>query len=577
MAELEQWQQDAIDSALAVRDGKAGAGTAPALEPWQAQALKESEIARLPQDIWAPQAPLQWGAGQQIWHGLTQGLDVPLSAARSAAQRYDTLPLSQRYAEEREKLEAARRAYVKANLLESGLLEIGGSTASALPAMALGGAAAEPLMARIGAMLPDLGIAGRAAGSIVKGAGAGATAGLAQSGLGEGSVPEQMAAGAMTGGVIGPLSGLLGSSFKSNITPRTAELARGLLDMGVPIRTADVPGAPLTARVAGRFLGPSGDEKRTAVTRAVARTFGQDSDVVDYRTVQNAQHDLGATYDALAPHLNIPGHDAGLHNDIASLRNQASKLETKVYEQVDKTLSDIEGHLAAGDISGEAFKTMKGPKGSLGVMLRSSDGTVRHFGQEIADSLHEAMARHSPPDAMALLADTNRKYKNLMIADRIASEADGLIDPSKLSKPVREKYGTTASIRAGDLGTLAQAADIGMLKGPQRVAKHERSTLQELKGPAIAGVGAVAGEKLLEHLPSLLAHVQGGTESAMGAGALLASAGLAHGAHLATEGGTRAALARASGLPPSLASRMLQVNPLIPAVNAYRNLQEVQP
>src|ERR1700678_36517 len=573
---LEPWQDEAINAATAVQNG--AKPEEASLDPWQRDAIDSSRRLVMPEQYSErSHLPLKWGIGDQLMQGLTQGLYAPAVAAKGARDRIDITPITDRYKEERAKIQREQDVYTRTNPLESAAVELGGSAATAIPALALGGAAAEPLIARAGAALPKVQsllsntAVGRTAGSVVHGMTDGAAAGALQWGLGVGSVGEQTAEGAVTGGLINPISRMFSGAFEHAVSPRTAEIAKNAMDLGIPIRAADIPGAPATARAVGKFFPSDGDAKRAAATRIVAKSFGEDSNVVDYKTIQNARDRLGKTYDNLGQVLNIPGHDVTLSTNLSNLRSDASKLETRVYDQADKAITDIEGHLAAGDISGEAFKTMKGPKGALGAMVRSTDGTVRHFGPAIQNELQEAMERHSPAQYIGQLKDTNKKFKNLMIADRIADESTGVIDPNKLSKMVQKKYGTTAEVRAGELGTLSQAADLGMLKSAEKVDKHEKGI--GIKGPALGAIGAVAGEKLLEHTPNLLHHVQGLPELGLAAGGSAAALGALHGKYLQTEKGTRNLLDKITGGQPLLS--LHGTNPLIPPAVGYNNLQQL--
>jgi hypothetical protein len=561
------------------RDERGGATTVPASDP--ADALHEEMLNNAKRESeesmthWEPEKPkaLKWGHGEQLYEGLTQGFGSRWEAMKRSLATPEDNPtvetIMRNYHREHAKLMANKAEYVAASPIQARGLEAFGSAASTIPLLAGGEALAAPMIARGGLALADAipalsGAVGRTAATVVRGAGQGATAGTIQSGLGKDSVGSQALEGAMIGAPLAVVGNAVGGPFRSGITPRNAEIAQRMLGLGIPLRTADIPGAPLTARIAGRFIGPKGEEQQGAFTKALGKTFGEDLEKIDYPAVMKAKGRIGAEYDALAPLTKVPQLEGPLMQDLGDVRMRVNALDPKVYAGVTKALDNVESLVASGDIDGNALRSLRGPGGSVGALTRSTDGTIRHFGQEIERGLMEAAERNSPPDVMERLARANRQYKNLHIADTLTDERTGLVNPTKLLSAVEKKkaYGTAHESKAGDIGVLAQGGE-GFLSPPPKPPKAASGSSVH-KAAGTAALGAIAGEQLAEHAPAIAGHLTGGNELAAILAGLYGGAGLAHGAYAQTPVGTRNLLnaARGTGGLPWWAGRGVQ--PLIP-------------
>lgn len=532
----------------------------PDLADWEHE-LGQRARGKVPVGETEPAKGSPWTSAHQIWEGLTQGLPTMWQAKK------ESLESGKSYSEVMKKYREAREQYEKDNPVRSALELAGGSVATSLPLLGAGSALAEPGLARAGSALarlvPALDTAGgRLAGAAARGAGEGALAGTVQSGLGKDSVGSQALEGAEYGAGLGPLGRVLGAPFKSNISPRTADIADRMLQLGIPLRSADLPGAPLTARGASKLIGPSGEIKAEAFTKALGKTFGEDLEKIDYPSVMKARDRIGKEFDALAPMVKVPQLEPDLMNDIGGLKQQVSQLDPKIYSPVTKALENVETMVASGDIDGEALKSIRGPGGSVGSLARSTDGTMRHYGQQMEHALMEAAGRNSPPDVLERLGKAKQQYKNLLIADSISDEATGIVDPTKLLKKVEAKYGSAHEAKAGDIGTLGMGGRDFLSPPPKPKGGKEGSSAHKAAGTA--ALGAVAGEQMAEHAPALLSHLSGGNEALAGLTALYGASGLGHGLYAQSAGGTRNLLnaARGSGGLPWWAGRGVQ--PLIP-------------
>lgn len=569
MAEEDDLRAEAVGRARAVAAGQSP--EAAALDAMQREAVGRSRDAMVLGEGEAARgvanAPSAWGSAQQLWEGLTQGLPTMWQAKK------ESLASGKPFDEVMGKYRKQREEYEAAHPLRSAV-ELGGASAlGAIPAMGLGEAVAAPGLARAGAAVtraaPGLldNALGRTAGAVATGARQGATAGLIQSPLGKDSVGEQMGEGATMGAGLGPLGHALGGAFRSKISPEDARVAQRMIEMGVPLRTADMPGAPKTARMASSVVGPSNEEKLRPYARALASTFGEQSDRIDYPTIMNARARIGKEFDDLASMVHIPQAEPGLHGDLASIRGDVSKLDPKIYAPVLRALDNVEAMGFAGPMDGEAVKSLRGPGGSVGSIARATDGTIRHFGQEIEHAVMEAAGRNSTPEAMQRLSVAKQQYKNMLIADKISDPTTGLADPTKLLRPVTAKYGSADEARAGDIGVLAQGGK-RFLDKPEGRAKPGSSGHTATKVGATAVLGSAAGEQLAEHGGAILHHLPAGAELAIAGGAGLGAAGLGHGAYAQTASGTANMLnaARGAGGLPWWTGRGVQ--PMIPAATA---------
>lgn len=562
--DLAKWEKDLAVRAVAPGGVMlAGPQQDPDLADWEHD-LGQRARRKVPAGEIEPAKSSQWTSAHQVWEGLTQGLPTMWQAKKEA------LSGGRSYSEVMERYRKEREQYEKDNPVRSALELAGGSVASSIPLLGLGSAVAEPGLARAAGALTRLAPAldtagGRLAGAAARGAGEGALAGTIQSGLGKESVGSQALEGAEYGAALGPLGRILGAPFRSNISPRTAAIADRMLELGIPLRSADLPGAPLTARGASKLIGPSGELKAEAFTRALGKTFGEDLEKIDYPSVMKARDRIGKEFDALAPLVKVPQLEPDLMHDIGGLKQQVAQLDPKIYSPVTKALENVETMVASGDIDGEALKSIRGPGGSVGSLARSTDGTMRHYGQQLEHALMEAAGRNSSPNVLERLGKAKQQYKNLLIADSISNEATGIVDPTKLLKKVEGKYSSAHEAKAEDIGTLGMGGR-EFLSPPPKPTSAGKSSAHKAAGTA--ALGAVAGEQLAEHAPALLSHMSGGNEALTGLAALYAASGLGHGLYAQSAPGTRNLLnaARGSGGLPWWAGRGVQ--PLIPVGTA---------
>lgn len=512
----------------------------------------------------------RWGSGQQLFEGLTQGVASRVAAARKAAETPvaggpTVQSLMEAYGRERERFKGEKKAYEAANPLRSAFEEAGASTLGVLPVLGAGEAGAARALARIIPLLPEALTASRVArgaGTIGRGAAEGAASGLLQSGLSDRPLGDQVVEGAKIGGVIGPLAKLLGGPVEQGISPRNAEIAKRMIDLGVPLRTSDIPGASMASRLASRFVGESDEAKARGFTRALSRTFGGDTDTLDTPALRAEFTRLGKAFDVAEPLLKVSSNDTTLASRLQSIRSDVGSLDPKVYSPLTKALDNVDAMLLAGDIDGGALKSLRGPGGSIGSLTRSSDGTSRHWGKEIEDALQDSAVRNSPPDLVNHLKELRRQYKNALIADKVTDEATGLANPGKLRTEVERKYGSAHENVAGDIGTLGLGGEQFLAASAKPKAKESgvaKNVSHLATGAGALGLGLGAHEALpiAEHL---LAQIPGGTMAASGLGAGVGAGLLGLGALQQTQRGTARALA---GLPkPWWAGREAQ--PLIP-------------
>lgn len=334
---------------------------------------------------------------------------------------------------------------------------IGGNVAATLPVggvLGAGARAAAPALARVGVSAPvaasvanALATSGFRAGTLTGGANmltrtaAGAVTGGTSAALVN---PDSAKFGAVVGaalpGVL-KLAGMAGGAARnallgSGVSQEVAQLAARAKQLGIPIpadRIAD--SKPLNAIASSLnyapFSGRAAVEQgmESGLNRALARTFGQDSDNIT-AALRTAQGQLGAKFDDVLTNNRVRV-DNDLLNDLAGIEATATReLGADGLRAIKGQIDELMEKGAAGEIDGQAAYNIKR---ALDRISKRTTPEAYHA-TEMRKALIEALNRSIGPAKAAAFAETRKQYGNMLALEKIAKNgAEGDISVARLA------------------------------------------------------------------------------------------------------------------------------------------------
>lgn len=372
-------------------------------------------------------------------------------------------------------------------------------------------------------MVIPLGGTGTAATTIAKLA----TAGAAPELLSYGSVEERLkrgaagaagsvgfgyvapkALGAATNAVKGTIRGLAG-----NVTPEALALADRAKAYGIDVNVAQLGDSKFLKTLASSleqmpFTGAAkiNTKQRQDFTRAVSKTFGEDTDKITPEVYAAARKRLGGQFEDLSMRntLNLDRLTMDRLEAIASEANQFADDGTiKAVDNIIKRIlnqSNAEAREIKGPFPGiPAIKTDILVPGAAYQSMDSSMSNIIKAGGEKAQYvksvqkvIREAMDRSiSAADKEAW--DTARmQYKNLKAVRNIVakSDAEGGIDPNQLLQSLMSTEAGKEAMAMGTRGQLGELAKIG--KTFVRDAIPNSGTAQRAIAMGLIGGGGMA-------------------------------------------------------------------------------------
>ena len=431
---------------------------------------------------------------------------------------------------------------------------LGGQIGASLPVMparlmqgVTAAAGALPTLSTTGARVAAP-IANRLLGAAGTGAVGGATLGATTASTNDESLAQNVGTGALSGLVAGPVLTGAASAAKTaggkiigGISHTTADLAKRAEELGIDLKGSQVSSSPLVKKfdqMSGMlpFSGAQGttDKQVGQFTRAISRTFGEDSSEITPEMIANARKRIGGNMENIYKG-STSTVDKNLHDDLRTVLDNAHATMTPdeigiVVKQIRNVASKVDQN---GQISGEAYHGLTKYDAVLSKAQQSSNPNIANAATHIRQSLEGLLDRNLPPDEKAALMKARAQYKAAMtVKDLVDQSAEGHVSPLKLMQKVNKSPG--GKLRSGELGELA---DIG------------RKFF-----PTPADSGTPWGEKVLNAVTSFTHNPAG----VLGAGA----AALYHGALLtdATMGGLGLA---ANRLTRSAINSKATVNALI--------------
>lgn len=486
-----------------------------------------------------------WSLGDAIADSTTLGLWKYFKAAQASdAAAVNGKSDLDVYAKEVKRLEMGKAAWEHLNPGKAIAIDIGGA------AVPLGGSLKVASMGvrmlpRIGRYLAGEGGVTRMGRAISTGVGAmlsGAEGGAIGSGMHpETPIGDQMLTGAAAGGALSPLPSLINPLLTRGINALSAGRAAVARRLGIDLTPKQLYDSGAKPVSPGKSLS-----QLRQYQRALFRTMGHDADSFTQDNFRAARQGIGRRRDELLPHLAIdpdPTRNPSLYNRLADLENQAQSSSSNpgndpsvqrilgVIHQIRTNLmhSHFRGRPGMpGMMSGEEYAHMTHKNGLIDRLRSDTDGTIRHWGNQLRDIMDESVSSNNPA-AKAAWDQNSREYRAWVALKRPAANAQltgGNITPGQVANAVKTKYPDFSSTGTpgSDLGDVVTAGSY-LRQRPTATGGTEQPVTGNRLMRAVNRVGPVAGltAGAGELLPGLADTFGNGlTTSAIFAGAGLA-------------------------------------------------------
>lgn len=391
--------------------------------------------------------------------------------------------------------------------LAAGVGRLGGNIAMTAPvggaALSLGGRAAAS-----GARAAGLGTAAqKASGFVLGNAGAGAVANLALTSKTGQDAGHAIRDGALLGVAAGGVGAAVGKGVKglvdsvrggtiSEARANLAQMAREKygIDLTAPQISTNQGMKYLASGAAGGTTTP---EQLAQFTRAVSRTFGQDSHSLSPDVIEGAHNALGSRFDHVAANTVIRA-DNQFGSELGQIAEEAKQVlpEAEV-APIANQIENIFGKIQHGEISGPQYQALTRFGAPLARAMRSNNPNISYYAGRVRDVFDDAMERSLEADGkhdlLEELRDARLQYKNLKTVEPLVAKAseDGVISPSLLNGAVNKSFSSRARSGAGDLGELAQIGQAFMKNQPNSGTPGRLEALGALGAlPAAAFTGS---------------------------------------------------------------------------------------
>lgn len=425
-----------------------------------------------------------------------------------------------------------------------------GNIAASVPALALGGELAAPLVAGARAIpyaAPAIDFITGAtksnkllslASKATSGAGQGAAAQTLISSASDQPLSDQLKQGAGAGAFLGaamPLAYDAGKGAVSffnggGVNPLRADLAEKAINkFGIPLRGSQISQSPFmnyldsaVGKLPFSGMEANNEAQRTAFSKAVAGTFGENADNLTPAVMSSARKRIGDVFNTVAGKTTIQNADQIL-NKFSQIETDAAQALPEnelapIQKQMGAIIDKIDG--SNNSISGETYQALTRKGGGLDKALSSSNPNIRYYSGQVRDALDDALEQSASPDDLKALKTARLQWKNMRTVQDLAAKAgiEGEINPAGLLGAVKKSYKDMAYTGAGDIGHLA---DIGQefIKPPPSSGTAERMLMYRL----LEGTGAGLTGAAALHNPDLVLPAAAGAAGLMGAGRVVGS------------------------------------------------------
>lgn len=368
---------------------------------------------------------------------------------------------------------------------------------------------AHPVATAVGETLPSMAVPIGGAGTVAGTVGKLALQGALVPALQYGSVEDRAknagmgAASSVIGGTVLPAVGRVAGSavrrvagaLSPEISPEVAALATQAQRLGIPVSRAQLSDSAFLKTLASQvekmpFTGGTATRniQQDAFNRAVSRTIGEDSPVVNQELYNTAKTRLGNEFERLSSQNNLQVTPA-LMSDVNSVISNADRFGTGDAARVIRNLaSDLRDKLdpSTMTIPGAAYQAMDSQMSKL---MKSGDPTSVFIG-DLRDAIRTGMDHSISPTDAASWMNVRGQYRNLKAIRDIVGKAgvDGDISPAQLMGRMNANNASKEAMAMGERGDLGTVARIGRQFVQDRIPNS--GTAQRLVAASLAGGSA---------------------------------------------------------------------------------------
>lgn len=475
--------------------------------------------------------------------------------------------------------QAQAPAFNQQNGLPGQMGEMTGEIATTIPAFAAGDELLAPIAKYASSAVPavtkavNLAYTGNKLAKLAVLGSAGAVGGGVTSALTSGSsdqpIRQQMTQGAELGGALGAAAPAIADTAGGIVNRLTgggvpqAKAVLGNLAVNkfqIPLRGSQISNSPFMhyldssiGKVPFSGMEAQNEAQRTAFSRAVASTFGENASSLTPEVMSAARSRIGSVFNRVANNTTI-GPDAtnAMAENFAKIESDAQQvMGANEYAPIKNQMNNILSKVSSdGKIDGATYQAITRKGAPLDSALNSKDPNIRQYAGQIRTALDDALQTSAAPEDISALKQARLQWKNMRTVQDLAAKAgiEGEISPALLLGAVKKSYKDMAYSGAGDIGSLAHIGQ-QFLKEPPSSGTGERLALYSMLGAGSEGLGNMLHDpNALLHAGSVLAGVSGisrligsGLKSRLYRDALLNSVSNEHGA-LNTAFGTAAPL-----------------------------------
>ncbi len=285
------------------------------------------------------------------------------------------------------------------------------------------------------------------------------------------------------------------------ISRERAALAREAIDtFNIPLTGPQI-GANRTTKFVNSALGElplsgAGGEDlfaRQQWTRAVSRTFGEDTHAITQDVMDTARRRIGGEMDRIE---NSNAVDiGGATNALATIeRNAQAGLTDQEYAVVKRLLDDVINHVGTGGtIPGSTFGNLISHGSALDNALGNANSNIASAAGAIKGALQDALQRSLSGDDLAAYRNARFQYKNMKTIEPLVNKStDGNLSPALLNGQVSLNFPNRAFDVSGtnQLDRLAKIGQAFLKEIPSSGSAERGGTgvlLAKLGGLATAG------------------------------------------------------------------------------------------
>lgn len=354
---------------------------------------------------------------------------------------------------------------------------------------------------------------GAAAGGITREAGGDD---LAQLGA---SLAGSFAPGAVAAGANKSMNLISGGGVR----PEVANMAKIASDkFGIDIPAAQISQNPFVRWLDSvlpsiPFSGHGGEleNARSQFTRAVSRTFGEDSASLTRDVMADAGDKIGAKFQSIAKNTPSILLDDMMLDKLGNIEADARDVlgadASKITNQINKIL---QLSTKDGAISGDSWNALMRTGTPLDRLAKSTDPNVSYYARNIKDALYDGLENSASPDMVESLRAAKGQWKNYKTVQDLAAKSGitGEINPVLLLHKTNQ---TAKRFGSGNLSDLENLSDIGQtfFKSMPSSGTSERQLMYRLIGGAGAGAGSLGTAILTGNAPAALGVLGGAAGS----------------------------------------------------------------